>query len=253
MYYQLAGNLPAALECYAENGNHAKVSELLTEHARLHPGHGVYYQLRKYYRGLPEKAILTSPELESGMSILCSLTFDVDGSEKWYDALKARADSMNRRASDYRKIRGLLHYLDIALPHRGSVNVKDFLLLAADQLKTGSIHLPEFSVTSDLPNVLRGGKDFSEWAPKDRLLYKTMRAPLETVLGRLGVGLADAALAESRYEKSEDISDVFLSLVSQRMNIQRRGAPELEFVLAALAEDTDLTIYVKSPGDRAQR
>lgn len=162
MYYQLAGNLPAALEYYAEDGNHAKVSELLTEHARLHPGHGVYYQLRKYYRSLPEKEIFASPELMSGMSILCSLTFDVDGSEKWYDALKARTDSMNRRASDYREVRGLVHYLDIALPHRGSVNVKDFLLLAADQLKTGSIHLPEFSVTSNLPSVLRGGKDFSE-------------------------------------------------------------------------------------------
>lgn len=61
-----------------------------------------------------------------------------------------------------------------------------------------------------------------------------MRVPLETVLGRLGVGLADVALAESRYEKGEDISDVFLSLASRSMDIQRRGAPELEFVLAAL-------------------
>lgn len=234
MYYQLTGDLPAALECYAEDGNHAKVSELLTEHARLHPGHGVYYQLRKYYRGLPEKEILASPELMSGMSILCSLTFDVDGSEKWYNALKTRADSLNRRASDYREVQGLIHYLDIALPHRGSVNLKDILLLAADQLGAGNIRLPEFSVTSNLPSVLRGGKDFSEWVPKDRLLYKTMRMPLEAVLGRLGVGLPDVALAESRYEKGEDISDPYLTLASRRMEIQRRGAPELEFVLAAL-------------------
>ena len=234
MYYQLTGNLPAALECYAEDGNHAKVSELLIEHSRLHPGHGVYYQLRKYYRSLPEKEILNSPELMSGMSILCSLTFDVDGSEKWYDALKACADSLRRRAPNYREVRGMVHYLDIALPHRGSMNIKDILLLAADQLGAGNIRLPEFSVTSNLPSILRGGKDFSEWVPKDRLLYKTIRTPVEAVLGRLGVGLADIALAESRYEKGKDISDAFLSLASRRTDIERQGAPEMEFVLAAL-------------------
>ena len=234
MYYQLTGNLPAALECYAEDENHAKVSELLTEHARFHPGHGVYYQLRKYYRSLPEQEILSSPELMSGMSILCSLTFDVDESEKWYNALKACADSLNRRSPNYREVRGLGHYLDIALPHRGSVNLKDILLLAAGQLGAGNIRLPEFSVTSNLPSVLRGGKDFSAWVPKDKLLYNTIRTPVEAVLGRLGVGLADVALAESRYEKGEDISDAFLTLASRRMDVQRRGAPELEFVLAAL-------------------
>lgn len=187
------------------------MSELLTEHAKLHPGHGVYYQLRKYYRSLPEKEILASPELMSGMSILCSLTFDVDGSEKWYNTLKDYADGLDRRAGNFREVRGLVRYLDIALPHRGSLHIKDILLSAFDQLQAGGIRLPEFSVTSNLPSVLRGGKDFSSWVPKDRLLYSTIRKPVEALLGRLGVGLPDVALAESRYEKGEDISDVYLT------------------------------------------
>lgn len=210
------------------------MSELLTEHAKLHPGHGVYYQLRKYYRSLPEKEILASPELMSGMSILCSLTFDVDGSEKWYNTLKDYADGLDRRAGNFREVRGLVRYLDIALPHRGSLHIKDILLSAFDQLQAGGIRLPEFSVTSNLPSVLRGGKDFSSWVPKDRLLYSTIRKPVEALLGRLGVGLPDVALAESRYEKGEDISDVYLTLASRRIDIQQRGVPELEFVLAAL-------------------
>lgn len=234
MYFQLQGNLPAALDCYAKNGNHAKVSELLTEHARLHPGQGVYYQLRRYYRSLPEREILSSPELMSAMSILCSLTFDVEGSEKWYSALQAYAEGRSRRSSDYQETWGLVHYLNIALPHRGSVNLRDIFLAVADQMKAGNIRLPEFSVTSNLPSVLRGGKDFSAWVPKDRLFYKTIRGPVETVLGRTGVGLGDIGLAESRYEKGEDITDDFLTLTSRRMEIQRRGTPEMEFVLAAL-------------------
>lgn len=234
MYFQLRGDLPAALDCYAKNGNHAKVSELLTEHARLHPGHGSYYQLRGYYRSLPEREILASPALMSGMSILCSLTFDVAGAEKWYNALVAYAARLSRRTHDEREVWGMVRYLDIALPHRGSVNLKDILLTAADQLKGGGIRLPEFSVTSNLPSVLRGGKDFSAWVPKDRLLYNTIRLPVEAVLGRSGVGIGEVALAESRYEKGEDITDAFLTLTSRRMEIQRKGAPEIEFVLMAL-------------------
>ncbi len=234
MYFQLHGDLPAALDCYAKNGNHAKVSELLTEHARLHPGHGAYYQLRSYYRSLPEQEILSSPALMSGMSILCSLTFDVEGAEKWYNALRTYGEGLSRRAHDYREVWGMVHYLDIALPHRGSVNLKDILLAAADQLKRRGIRLPEFSVTSNLPSVLRGGKDFSAWVPKDRLLYNTIRLPVEAVLGRSGVGVGEVALTESRYEKGEDITDAFLTLTSRRMEIQRKGAPEMEFVLVAL-------------------
>lgn len=234
MYFQLHGDLPAALDCYAKSGNHAKVSELLVEHSKQHPGNGTYYQLREYYRSLPEAEILASPELMSGMSILCSLTFDVEGSEKWYAALKAYADGLSRRAPDYKTAQGLIDYLNIALPHRGSVNIQNILLAAFSRLAAGSVRLPEFCVTSNLPSILRGGKDFSAWVPKDNLLYQTMSRPTEALLGRLGVGLPDIALTESRYEKGEDITDAFLLLASRRADIQRKGAPEMEFVLTAL-------------------
>lgn len=234
MYYQLTGDLPAALDCYARDGNHAKVSELLVEHSRLHPGHGAYYQLREYYRGLPEGEILGSPELMSGMSFLCSLTFDVEGSEKWYEALKAYAERLSHRAHNYREVWGMVRYLDFALPHRGSVGLLEIFSLLADQLRAGKVRLPTLSVTSNLPSLLRGGKDFSDWVPKDRTIYRKYAKPVSFALGRLGVGLPDIALAESRYEKGEDISDTYLTLTSCQMEIQRKGVPEMEFVLKGL-------------------
>lgn len=234
MYFQLHGDLPAAMDCWAKSGNHAKVSELLAEHSRQHPGNGTYYQLRTYYRSLPEAEILASPELMSGMSILCSLTFDVEGSEKWYAALRAYADGLDRRSPERKAAQGLVNYLNIALPHRGSVNIRDILMTTYDRLVKEDIQLPEFCVTSNTPSILRGGKDFSAWVPKDKLLYAALGKPVEALLGRLGVGLPDVALAESRYEKGEDITDAFLTLASRRAEIQRRGAPEIEFVLTAL-------------------
>lgn len=233
-YYQLAGDLPAALDCYTKNGNHAKVSELLVEHSKLNPGQGMYYQLRKYYRSLPETEILESPELMSGMSILCSLTFDVDGSERWYNALTDYVKKLSHRDPHYREARGLVSYLCIALPHRGSLDIKDILMAVFRQLQAGSIDLPEFSVTSNMPSILRGGKDFSCWVTSDKLLYRTIPKPMETLLGRHGVGMPDIALTESRYEKGENVSDAFLTLVARRIDIQREGSVEMEFVLTAL-------------------
>lgn len=232
VYYQLTGDLPAALDCYARDGNYTKVSELLAEHSRLNPGHGVYYQLRNYYRQLPEKEILSSPELMCGMSILCSLTFDVEGSEKWYAALKDYADNMSRRVCGYQEARGMVQYLDIALPHRGSKGIGDILKALFNQ--KDKFRLPEFSVTSNLPSVLRGGKDFSEWVPKDREMYRMLALPVRVLLGPMGVGLPDVALAESRYEKGEDVSDAYLTLTSCQAEIRRKGTPEVEFALNAL-------------------
>ncbi len=233
-YFQLHGDLPAALDCYSKSGNHAKVSELLAEHAKQHPGQGAYYQLRRYYRSLPESEIRSSPELMCGMSILCSLTFEKEESEKWYGALKVYADGLSPRNPKRKTALGLADYLKIALPHRGSADLKTILLAVNERRKQDGVRLPEFSVTSNLPSVLRGGKDFSEWVPKDKFLYDTIRVPVAALLGRMGVGLPDVALAESRYEKGEDISDAYLALSACRGEIQRSGAPEIEFVLTAL-------------------
>ena len=69
---------------------------------------------------------------------------------------------------------------------------------------------------------MNGGKDFSPWSKIDDLLYQTMRIPVEAVLGKDGVGLADCAIAESKFEKGEDISGRILLLVSQLGEVQKR-------------------------------
>ena len=38
--------------------------------------------------------------------------------------------------------------------------------------------MPSFSVTSTLPSIMNGGKDFCDWSKQDDLLYATMRKPV---------------------------------------------------------------------------
>ena len=54
------------------------------------------------------------------------------------------------------------------------------------------ISLPPFSVTSTLPSIMNGGKDFSPWSKKDDLLYNTIRLPVKKLLGADGIGLRTA-------------------------------------------------------------
>ena len=106
---------------------------------------------------------------------------------------------------------------------------------AVFQLLTNKeLSLPSFSVTSALPSIMNGGKDFSPWSKKDDLLYRTMRIPVEAVLGRDGVGLADCAIAESKFEKGEDISPRMLPLVQRMNDIRRGGTPDIEFAANGL-------------------
>lgn len=82
LYYELKEDYAHALECYAKSGDHAKISELLIRNSELHPGMGHYSEMEKYYHALPESEILASPSLMQGMSMLCALAMDYEGSER---------------------------------------------------------------------------------------------------------------------------------------------------------------------------
>ena len=234
LYYELKEDFSSALDCYTSGGDHAKVSELLIRNAELHPGMGHYAEMEQYYRALPEAEILASPSLMQGMSMLCALSADYDGSEHWYGCLKRFVERCGKEDAAGRQARGRLAWLDISLPQRGVKRLTDTIPAVFRLLTNKELSLPSFSVTSALPSIMNGGKDFSPWSKKDDLLYRTMRIPVEAVLGRDGVGLADCAIAESKFEKGEDISPRMLPLVQRMNDIRRGGTPDIEFAANGL-------------------
>lgn len=234
LYYELKEDFPRALECYAKSGDHSRISELLIRNAELHPGMMHYNETEKYYRALPEKEILDSPSLMKGMSILCALETDYEGSERWYQALKSFAESRSRHDAAGRQARNRLTWLDISLPQRSAESLSDILPSVFRRISSRDLSLPPVSVTSALPSIINGGKDLSLWVGRNDALYQLLHHTTETVFGRDGVGLADCALAESKFEKGEDISAHILSLLPRIEDIQRRGTPDIIFALTGL-------------------
>ena len=139
-----------------------------------------------------------------------------------------------------RQARGRLAWLDISLPQRGVKRLTATIPAVFRLLTNKELSLPSFSVTSALPSIMNGGKDFSPWSKKDDLLYHTMRIPVEAVLGRDGVGLADCAIAESKFEKGEDVAGRMLSLLPQLNEVRNRGTPDMEFAVSGLLARSQL-------------
>ena len=240
LYYELKEDYAHALECYTRGGDHSKVSELLIRNAELHPGMGHYQEMEKYYHSLPEAEIAASPSLMQGISMLCALEMDFEGSERWYRRLQEFSSRCGKQDAAGKQARGRLAWLDISLPQRGVENLTTTIPAVFRMLTNKELVLPPFSVTSALPSIMNGGKDFSVWSKKDDLLYKTLRLPVEAILRKDGVCLADCAIAESKFEKGADVSARILSLLPLMNDIRQNGTPDMEFAVAGLLARSQL-------------
>lgn len=238
LYYELHDDYSRALDCYTRSGDHRKISELLVKNAQLHPGAAHYYDMERYYFALPREDVMRSPALLCGMSMLTALCLDYEASEQWYKELQNYGARLKKSDAEYNEVKSKLTYLDIALPQRGSRGLIELIGTVFRALTDKNLKLPPFSVTSCLPSIMNGGKDFCQWSKTDDLLYKTMRLPVETVLGKDGVGLADCALCESKFEKGEDVSARVLGLMSRVSEIERKGTPDIVFAVIGLLART---------------
>ena len=226
--YELKGELTKALAMYEEVHDKERIASILIANARKTVNSAYYYELKKHYLALPEETIRQNPELMCGMCMLQSLLLNREESERWYAELEQFAEE--RQGSMRRLAKGKQLFLDIALPHRGSVDMIKVLKNAYILLLDRKTVLPEFSVTSNLPSQMNGGKDFCEWSKKDRELARTIGKIIEFVLGRYGKGLVNLALAESYFEKGEDSYEVVTLANKGRMQAEMAGIYEQCFV-----------------------
>lgn len=232
LYYELEEDTPNALKMYEACHDMERIARLLVSNARKNPASGHYFELRKYYLALPEERIREYTELMAGMSMLWSMLLNIEESERWYAELEKSEKTLH--ASAKKTAKSWLVYLDIGLPHRGSMALTDILKNAGTLLTNRKIALPEFSVTSNLPSMMNGGKDFCEWSRKDKELAKSIGKIIEFTLGRYGKGLVNLALAESFLEKGGDSYEIANLANKGMLQAQSGGKFEQCFVAAGI-------------------
>lgn len=230
--YEMNGDVLNALKMYEAGGDEKSILRLLIANARQNPATGCYFELRRYYLMLPEDSICTSPVLMAGMSMLQSMLMNPEESERWYHLLEEYVAKCEGSAK--REAKSRLLYLDIGLPHRGSVQIQELMQYADTLLKEGKAILPEFSVTSNLPSLMNGGKDFCEWSKRDKALAVSIGKIVEFVLGKYGKGLVSIALAESYFEKGHDSGEIVSLAEKGRMQAEAGGKMEQVFVAVGI-------------------
>ena len=230
LYYELHDDIPHALKLYEKSGKIGRIHELLVRNSRRNPSNSYYYDLRKYYLKLPKSEIMGDPIMMSGMSMMYSMIMEPENSEYWYGQLQSYADKALgiRKREAY----GRILYLDISLPHRGSSSTAKILAKIPSYMLDYGIHLPEFSITSNMPSVMNSGKDFCEWSRSDTEIFKKSGNLLQEVLGRYGKGIASISLGESYYEKGEE-SRLTLPLLNQGLLDAEHGGV-MESVFSAI-------------------
>lgn len=230
--YELQGNIKEALKMYEACNSEEGISRILIDNMRKNPAAGEYFELKHYYLALSERRIKESVELMAGMSMLQSMLLNEEESERWYQELKAFAAEKSGGVKRVAEAR--LLYLDIALPHRGIISMTDLLKHAGLLIAERKMILPEFSVTSNMPSMMNGGKDFCEWSRRDRELAKKIGTVVSLVLGKYGKGLVNLALAESSFEKGADDYEVASLASSGRMQAESGGKSEQVFVAVGI-------------------
>lgn len=241
--FKIKKQMMRALAMYERAKDERSIAELLIQNARENPAAGHFYEMKRYYLTLSEDTIEQSVELMGAMSILQSMLMNVEESERWYSKL---ADFAGKQTGSLKKeANSKMLYLDIGLAHRGSADLISILKTAGNLIFNRKARLPEFSVTSNLPSQMNGGKDFSEWSKKDKELAKSIGKVITLVLGRYGKGLISLALAESGLEKGEDNYEVEMLAVKGRMEAEAGGKLEQCFVGAGII--TWLSLFTNHP------
>lgn len=230
-YYESCGEDNKALELYAKYNDSDRIRELLIRNSRKNPETGYFIEMREYYLMLSDEDIRSNAYLMSAMSMLYSMFLDFDKSEYWYNELKAYKNRTT--GSKQREAICLIAYLDIGLPGRGSVNILQLIKDCYTLLTEKQLSVPEFSVTSNLPSLMNGGKDFCDWSKHDREIAATAGNIVCAFLGKYGKGLANAALAESFYEKGGDPYEIISLISKAKLEAEAGGKTELVFAATA--------------------
>jgi len=232
LYYETQDEVIKALEMYEKSENIGRVKELLIRNSRRNPGNGHFYELKKYYLNLPEEEIEKSPVLMAGMSMLYCLLMQKEESVYWYDKLKNY--EKKAKGGDKREALNKLIYLDIALPYNDNADVLKIIKAIPIILFDKGIKLQEFSVTSNMPSTMNGGRDFCSWTKNDKELALSIGKIVEWLLGRYGKGIVSAALGESSYEKGANAYDVLTYLSRAQIEAENGGKPEIAFASAGV-------------------
>lgn len=201
-YYEEINDVENALEYYHKAGLDDRMLRLMTLNAEFDPARAQLFKTRKYLFALEDEQISNNPALISSASLLHSVLFSTEESEKLYNTLIEYANDEKRTPQERKDAKNRIQFLDMSLMHRLPILRIESVYKAAELMKEEKIKISEMAITGNSPSLINGGVDFSQFLKRSKRERIKLIKPLEEVYGRLGKTMYEIGVAECMIEQN---------------------------------------------------
>ncbi len=201
--YENRGDYNNAVRCYKEAEEMEKVAELaiiLIEAVDSRFVRNCEHCLESINSSITEE----SPKILAAKALLYSYQMKINESNRCLDQLKILADQ-ERKAKSSRDIQNIYVRALISLPHGNSLELLEKMKFLPGYVIKSGHRFDNILPTGNMPSVINGGLDVTNWSKNAKRIYPMMKKAVETAFGKEAVGLADVCLGEIFYEKGDRI------------------------------------------------
>ncbi len=202
--YESRGDYNNAVSCYKEAGEMDKVAELAIILIEAVDSRFVR-NCDHCLESIDTNTIEESPKMWAAKALLYSYKMKMEKSNSFLEKLKLLAEQ-ERKTKSGRDIQNIYVRTLISLPHGNSLELLEKMKYLPGYVIKSGHRFDNILPTGNMPSVINGGLDLTNWAKNAKRIYPMMKKAVETAFGKEAIGLAEVCMGEIFYEKADRIT-----------------------------------------------
>lgn len=200
--YEKRRDYEQALRCWRKAGRVDRIAELVVYLSENAEGCAFASIAQTYMAELSPEWEQRDPRILGAKAMLAAYRMQPDECRDCLERLRQAADAERKCVMRSGAMETYVRTV-IACPCASAAELRSNMLrFAQDVAKTG-LPLKNIMPTGNMPSLISGGLDLLPWEKDKKALYPVMKAAAGTLMGREGVGVADAAMGEILYEQNQ--------------------------------------------------
>lgn len=200
-------NLLYAVEYYILSKDYEKAVQILSNKNIQHLGIINYSEIEQYILKIPKNIIERSPYLCINLAHMYRLNEQDIEAEYWYEKFNKILLSKKSDKAEYLKLYQMLIYYKICKETTNDIKLADYIKLLGN-LNLMTNQIKDITITGNMPSILNGGKDLSNWARHYKIIYKVLNPIIVKAFNDKQEGSAEIAIAEVLYQNDRILDSI---------------------------------------------
>lgn len=219
------------LECLLQNKEYDNLAEKLSEIALNDFSKCNMWDIRKIFFALPDEICHKYITVCAAVSLLYDISGDTERCEKYAQIVRQKKKYTSPKSREYKLVCSYIAYLGLALPQTNYTTPLNLIRSIAVLGKGEKNIFPRLSVNANLPSVINGGRDFTEYSRYIKKILPPLRAICKKLFGDNGIGIPEVGAAECLYLDNK-LYDALVMIVSIIPLIEQKG--DINILFAAM-------------------